>query len=67
LIYYTYVLYAGLTPEEGLWKVEVHGNDVNWDYLPKTDDFSQELNDTAGRHLGRDKVASNQNDSFRAS
>ena len=44
-IYYTYIVYAGATPEEGPWKVEVHGNDVNWEYFPRTDDFSQEFAD----------------------
>jgi hypothetical protein len=42
-IYYTYILYAGTTPDEGPWQVEVHGNDVNWEYHPRTDDFSQEF------------------------
>ena len=44
-IYYTYILYAGARPEEGPWLVEVHGNDVNWEYFPRTDDFSQEFTD----------------------
>jgi hypothetical protein len=44
-IYYTYILHAGGTPEVGPWKVEVHGNDVNWEYFPRTDDFSQEFAD----------------------
>ena len=44
-IYYTYIVYAGATPEAGPWKVEVHGNDVNWEYFPRTDDFSQEFAD----------------------
>ena len=44
-IYYTYILYAGATPEVGPWKVAVHGNDVNWEYFPETDDFSQEFTD----------------------
>ena len=44
-IYYTYILYAGVSPEEGPWKVEVHGNDVNWEYYPRTDDFSREFAD----------------------
>jgi hypothetical protein len=42
-IYYIYILYAGVSPEEGPWMVEVHGNDVNWEYHPLTDDFSQEF------------------------
>jgi hypothetical protein len=44
-IYYSYILYAGATPDEGPWMVEVHGNDVNWEYYPRTDDFSQEFAD----------------------
>ena len=27
------------------WMVQVHGNDVNWEYFPRTDDFSQEFAD----------------------
>jgi hypothetical protein len=37
--YYIYILYAGVSQEEGLWMVEVHGNDVNWQYDPLTDDY----------------------------
>jgi hypothetical protein len=44
-IYYIYILYAGTTPDEGPWKVEVHGKDVNWEYYPRSDDFSQEFAD----------------------
>ncbi len=44
-IYYTYIVYAGAIPEAGPWKVQIHGNDVNWDYYPRTDDFSQEFAD----------------------
>jgi len=44
-IYYTYILYAGATPEEGPWMVEVNGNDVNWEYFPRIDDFSREFAD----------------------
>ena len=44
-IYYTYILYAGTRPDEGPWRVEVHGNDVNWEYFPRSDDFSQEFAD----------------------
>ena len=44
-IYYTYILYAGATPEEGPWMVEVNGNDVNWEYFPRIDDFSREFPD----------------------
>ena len=44
-IYYTYILYAGATPEEGPWMVEVNGNDVNWEYFPRIDDFSREFVD----------------------
>ena len=41
-IYYTYIVY-GATPETGPWKVEVHGNDVNWEYYPRSHEFSQEF------------------------
>ena len=34
-------LAAGTTP----WMVQIHGNDVNWDYHPRTDDFSQKFAD----------------------
>jgi hypothetical protein len=34
-IYYTYILYAGATPEEDPWMVEVNGNEVNWEYFPR--------------------------------
>src|SRR5215469_102303 len=44
-IYYTYILYAGASPEVGPWNVVVHGNDVNWEYFPETVDFSQEFTD----------------------
>jgi hypothetical protein len=44
-IYYIYILYPGMNPDEGPWKVEVHGNDVNWDCYPRTDDFAQEFAD----------------------
>jgi hypothetical protein len=40
-IYYTYMVYAGATPEEGPWMVQIHGNDVNWEYYPRTDDSAR--------------------------
>jgi hypothetical protein len=44
-IYYTYIVYGGVNPEKGPWKVQVHGNDVNWEFFPRDDDFSQEFDD----------------------
>jgi hypothetical protein len=44
-IYYTFIIYAGATPEQSPWDVEVYGNDVNWEFFPRTDDFSQEFTD----------------------
>jgi hypothetical protein len=44
-IYYTFIIYAGATPEQGPWEVEVYCNDVNWEFFPRTDDFSQEFTD----------------------
>jgi hypothetical protein len=37
------IMCAGATVEEGPWMVKVHGNDVNWEYFPGIDDFSQEF------------------------
>src|SRR5262249_9062945 len=44
-IYYTYIVYGDANPEKGPWKVQVHGNDVNWEFFPREDDFSQEFAD----------------------
>jgi hypothetical protein len=44
-IYYTFIIYAAATPEQDPWKVEVFGNDVNWEFFSRPDDFSQEFAD----------------------